>query len=42
MGLLFANIEWITLYRGNDKIDQIVEGGSYRNDDKQEPLTFFR
>lgn len=34
MKILFANIGWMTHYRGKNAKDQIVGGGSYRNDDK--------
>jgi hypothetical protein len=40
MRILFANIGWMTHYRGNNKKDQIVGGGSYRNDDKHEAFNF--
>ncbi len=40
MRLLFANIGWMAHYRGNNKTDQIVGGGSYRNDDKHEAFNF--
>lgn len=38
--ILFANIGWMTHYRGNNKKDKIVGGGSYRNDDKHEAFNF--
>lgn len=41
MKLLFANIGWMTHYQGNNTKDQIVGGGSYRNDDKHEAYNFF-
>ena len=40
MKILFANIGWMTHYRGNNARDQIVGGGSYRNDDKHEAYNF--
>ncbi len=38
--LLFANIGWMTHYRGNCPNDQIVGGGSYRDDDKHEAFNY--
>lgn len=38
--ILFANIGWMTHYKGNTKKDQIVGGGSWSNDDKL--LTFLQ
>ena len=40
MRILFANIGWMTHYRGNSAKDLIVGGGSYRNDDKHEAFNF--
>ena len=40
MKILFANIGWMIHYRGNNAKDQIVGGGSYRNDDKHEAYNF--
>ena len=40
MRILFANIGWMTHYRGNSATDKIVGGGSYRNDDKHEAYNF--
>ena len=40
MRILFANIGWMAHYRGNNQKDQIVGGGSYRNDDKHEAFNF--
>lgn len=38
--ILFANIGWMTHYKGNTKKDQIVGGGSWSNDDKHEAFNF--
>lgn len=38
--ILFANIGWMTHYKGNNKKDQIVGGGSWSNDDKHEAFNF--
>ena len=38
--ILFANIGWMTHYRGNNQKDQIVGGGSHRNEDKHEAYNF--
>lgn len=38
--VLFANIGWMTHYRGNSSHDHIVGGGSYRDDDKHEAFNF--
>ncbi len=38
--LLFANIGWMTHYRGNCANDQIKGGGSYRDDDKHEAFNY--
>ena len=40
MRVLFANIGWMTHYRGNSTTDKIVGGGSFRNDDKHEAYNF--
>ena len=40
MKVLFANIGWMTHYQGNNAKDQIVGGGSWRNDDKHEAYNF--
>ena len=38
--ILFANVGWMIHYRGNNTHDQIVGGGSYRDDDKHEAYNF--
>ena len=38
--ILFANIGWMVHYRGNNSVDQIKGGGSYRDDDKHEAFNF--
>ena len=38
--VLFANIGWMTHYRGYSNKDKIVGGGSHRNDDKHETFNF--
>lgn len=40
MKLLFANIGWMSHYRGNNPNDKIVGGGSWDNDDKHEVFNF--
>lgn len=40
MKILFANIGWMTHYRGNNARDQIKGGGSHRNEDKHEAFNF--